>query len=201
MTLPSRAHAFATRSRGPPVTPADDAPPTFALIAAVARNGVIGADNALPWRLPDDLKRFRALTTGHAVIMGRKTWESLPRALPERQNIVVTRAAALCRRRGATSRVRSTRRSRRPRCRRPSSASAAASSIASRCRCADALYLTEIARDFDGDASFPAFDRRIWRETAREAHAGESPDGFAYAFVTYRALRWRAHDPVGQVPA
>ena len=67
------------------------APPRIALIAAVAANGVIGAGNKLPWRLPEDLKRFRALTLGHAVIMGRKTWESLPRALPGRQNIVVTR--------------------------------------------------------------------------------------------------------------
>src|SRR5438552_1009906 len=65
--------------------------PGVALIAAVAANGVIGAGNRLPWRLADDLKRFRALTVGHTVIMGRKTWESLPRALPERQNIVVTR--------------------------------------------------------------------------------------------------------------
>ena len=67
------------------------APPRIALIAAVAANGVIGADNRLPWRLPEDLERFRALTMGHAVIMGRKTWESLPRALPGRQNIVVSR--------------------------------------------------------------------------------------------------------------
>src|SRR5438046_9901098 len=65
--------------------------PVFAVIAAVASNGVIGIDGRLPWRLPDDLKHFRALTTGHTVIMGRRTWESLPRALPDRQNIVVTR--------------------------------------------------------------------------------------------------------------
>src|SRR5438874_2874817 len=63
----------------------------LALIAAVASNGVIGADNRLPWRLSADLVRFRELTTGHAVIMGRRTWESLQRALPGRQNIVVTR--------------------------------------------------------------------------------------------------------------
>ena len=63
----------------------------LALIAAVARNGVIGGGNALPWRLPADLRRFRELTTGHAVIMGRRTWESVGRALPGRQNIVVTR--------------------------------------------------------------------------------------------------------------
>ena len=63
----------------------------LALIAAVARNGVIGEGNTLPWRLPADMQRFRALTTGHSVIMGRKTWESIGRPLPHRQNIVVTR--------------------------------------------------------------------------------------------------------------
>ena len=80
-------------TRNPQITAAKSAAPSpaVALIAAVAANGVIGADNRLPWRLAEDLKRFRALTVGHAVIMGRKTWESLPRALPERQNIVVTR--------------------------------------------------------------------------------------------------------------
>ena len=70
--------------------------PTLTVIAAVARNGVIGKDNRLPWHLPADLKHFKALTTGHTVIMGRKTWESLPerfRPLPGRQNIVVTRNA------------------------------------------------------------------------------------------------------------
>ena len=63
----------------------------LAIIAAVARNGVIGADNALPWRLPADLAHFRALTTGHAIVMGRRTWQSLGRPLPGRQNIVITR--------------------------------------------------------------------------------------------------------------
>jgi len=65
------------------------APPALALIAAVAKNGVIGANNTLPWRLPADLARFKALTLGHSVVMGRRTWQSLPRALPGRQNIVV----------------------------------------------------------------------------------------------------------------
>ncbi len=159
-------------------------PPGIALIAAVAANGVIGAGDKLPWRLPEDLKRFRALTLGHAVIMGRKTWESLPRALPDRQNIVVTRqhcyAAA-----GADT----------------------ASSFAAALGCvrlpepvfcigggeiyraalpfATTLHLTEIARSFDGDARFPPFDRNHWRETAREVRPPDRPDGFAYAYVTY----------------
>ena len=66
----------------------------LALIAAVAANGVIGRDGKLPWRLPEDLRRFRELTTGHSIIMGRRTWDSLGRALPGRQNIVVTRQPA-----------------------------------------------------------------------------------------------------------
>ena len=167
------------------MTPVDDTPPAFALIAAVARNGVIGANNALPWRLPADLKHFRSLTTGHTIVMGRKTWESLGRPLPERQNVVVTRS---------------------PHYTAPGAlvvasldAALAAAALPAPVFCigggelyraalprADALYLTEIHRDFAGDATFPAIDRRVWRETARESHASDAPGGFAYAFVTYR---------------
>ena len=71
--------------------------PALTLVVAIARNGVIGQDNRLPWHLPEDLAHFKALTTGHAVIMGRKTWASLPpkfRPLPQRLNIVVTRDPA-----------------------------------------------------------------------------------------------------------
>src|SRR6266478_2847130 len=75
----------------PSTARAAHASPRIALIAAVAQNGVIGMHNRLPWRLPDDLQRFRALTTGHSIIMGRKTWESIGGPLRERQNIVVTR--------------------------------------------------------------------------------------------------------------
>jgi dihydrofolate reductase len=64
----------------------------LSLIAALAKNRVIGADNALPWRLPEDLKHFKALTMGHPVIMGRKTFESIGKPLPGRRNIVVTRS-------------------------------------------------------------------------------------------------------------
>src|SRR3954470_23699091 len=67
--------------------------PRIYLVAALAANGVIGRDGQLPWKLPEDLKHFKKLTLGHPVIMGRKTWESLPKALPGRENIVVTRKA------------------------------------------------------------------------------------------------------------
>jgi dihydrofolate reductase len=160
------------------------APPRIALIAAVAANGVIGAGNQLPWRLPEDLRRFRALTLGHAVVMGRKTWESLPRALPGRQNIVVTRQHGYA-----------------------AAGADAAPSLAAAFECvrmpepvfcigggeiyraalpfATTLHLTEIARNFDGDARFPAFERSDWRETAREVRPPDRPDGFSYAYVTY----------------
>ncbi len=160
--------------------------PSVALIAAVAANGVIGAGNRLPWRLAEDLKRFRALTVGHAVIMGRKTWESLPRALPERQNIVVTRRADYA---AAGAEIAASFPAALARVRLPEPAFCIGGGELYRAALpfATALYLTEIARDFDGDARFPPFERGDWRETAREDHAA-APDGFAYAYVTYERV-------------
>lgn len=158
--------------------------PRITLIAAVARNGVIGAGNALPWRLPEDLKRFKALTLGHPIVMGRKTWESLGRPLPGRTNIVVSRAANFYAP-GATLVG--------------SLVEAMAAAAATGCDevfiiggaeiyrlalpLAQRLQLTEIDRDFAGDVHFPAIDPALWQETARESHQAEA--GFAYAFVTY----------------
>ena len=157
-------------------------PRSVALVAAVAANGVIGNANRLPWRLPADLLRFRALTTGHAVIMGRKTWASIGRALPDRQNIVVTRqpdypapGAEI-----AHSLVDALAHVRRPA---PSFCIGGAALYREALPVAATMYLTEIDRDFDGDTTFPAFDRGQWREVAREPHVER---GLAYAFVTYR---------------
>jgi len=154
-----------------------------ALIAAIARNGVIGANNALPWRLPADLARFRALTTGHTVIMGRKTWQSLGRPLKGRQNIVVTRERAF---RAEGAQVAASLRD-----------ALAASNLPPPVFCigggelyaealplAGAMHLTEIDRDFDGDVRFPAIDPRQWRAESREEHVAD--DGMRYAFVTYK---------------
>ncbi len=165
-------------------------PPPLTLIAAIARNGVIGKGNALPWHLPEDLRRFKALTTGQAVIMGRKTWDSLPakfRPLPNRLNIVVTRNPAW----------------------RAAGAEQAPSLDAALALAADAarafvigggelyhaalaqaaeLVLTEIEREFDGDARFPDFDRSVFRERSREPHHAAPPNDFDYAFVTYRRI-------------
>lgn len=159
--------------------------PTLTLIAAVASNGVIGIDNRLPWSLPADLKHFKALTTGHTVIMGRRTWESLPprfRPLPGRHNIVVTRDAGY-RAEGATIATSL-----------PAAVSQAqgdetfviggAELYAAALPLADRLQLTEIDSTFEGDTHFPAIDKQHWRETARETHHDEA--GFGYAFVTYQ---------------
>ena len=157
---------------------------TLTLIAAVARNGVIGRDNRLPWHLPADLKHFKALTTGHAVIMGRKTWESLPekfRPLPGRQNIVVTRKAGYA---AAGANVVTSL---------ADAVAAAGGSDAvviggaelyvAALPLADRLQLTEIDADYEGDTWFPPRDPRQWRETARDAQRDEA--GLGYAFVTY----------------
>jgi dihydrofolate reductase len=152
------------------------------LIAAVASNGVIGAAGRLPWQLPEDLKHFKALTSGHPVIMGRRTWESLGKALPGRENIVVTRnpdyeapgasiassfvaALALC----ADA---------------PSAFVIGGGELyAEALECADVLLLTEIQCAFEGDAHFPAFDRHDWREVDRRPHTAAG--GLRFDFVRY----------------
>jgi dihydrofolate reductase len=154
------------------------------VIAAVARNGVIGRDGRIPWHIPGDLPRFKRITMGHPVIMGRRTWESLGRPLPGRRNIVISRTPGYA----------------------AGGAEVFASLAEALAACAgapevfviggtevyrealavaDRLLLTEIDADFEGDARFPPFDRAAWRETAREPHPAGSDCPFAYAYVTY----------------
>lgn len=152
------------------------------LVVARADNGVIGADNALPWRIPADLKRFKALTMGKPMIMGRKTFESLPGVLPGRRHIVLTRSKDW-QANGAE---------------RAGSVSAAlakafetgdeacviggAEIYALFLPLADRIELTEVHADFDGDAVMPALGSD-WQEVLREDHPalGHTP---AYSFVT-----------------
>jgi dihydrofolate reductase len=162
--------------------------PSVALIAAIAANRIIGAGNRIPWRLAADLMRFRALTVGHAVIMGRKTWESLPRALPDRQNIVVTRqrgyAAESAEIAGSFDEALAL-----VRLPEPVFCIGGGEIYRAALPRAATLHLTEIARDFEGDAEFPPFAEGDWRETAREPHASDGPDGFDYAYVTYERAK------------
>ncbi len=164
----------------------EDLRPEIHLIAAVARNGAIGRDNALLWREPADLRHFRSATMGAPVIMGRRTWDSLSdrfRPLPGRRNLVISRNPDL-QVPGAE------------RCPDLDSALAACTGLpkvfviggaqlyALALPMADVLELTEIDADLDGDAHFPAWDRAAFDEVARDEQQGQ--DGTPFAFVTYR---------------
>lgn len=156
----------------------------IALIAAVAENGVIGADNALPWRLPDDLKHFRALTIGHSIIMGRRTWDSIGKPLPGRQNIVVSRNSGFLAQ--GAQRARSFEHalslSTLPD---PVFVIGGAALYQVALPRAQLLYLTEIRRSFDGDAFFPKYAHDSWREISRESKYVDDAPGFAYDFAAY----------------
>ena len=156
------------------------------LIAAVAANGVIGAGNRMPWRLPEDLRHFKEVTLGHPVIMGRKTFDSilasLGKPLPGRENIVVSRQAGL----------------------EIAGVSIASSIEGALAFCigepvvfvigggeiyraalplADGIVMTEIRKDYAGDTKFPEFERSAFRETQRKPQVSSS--GIAFDFVLY----------------
>ena len=157
--------------------------PTLSLIAAVARNGAIGKNNALLCHLPEDLKHFKRTTLGCPVIMGRKTWDSIGRPLPGRRNIVITRnpqwhadgaerAESLT---AAIERVRDE----------PKLFVIGGAEIyAQALPLADELVLTEIDADFDGDTFFPPWNRTMFTADASETQTSEQ--GHRYRWVTYR---------------
>ena len=157
------------------------------LVAAVAENGVIGRDWTLPWRLPADLRRFRQLTTGHHVVMGRRTWESIGRPLPGRTNVVLSRDPFF----------------------RPEDESVVVEpslddALSRACRAgetelfviggaevyalalpvADRIELTRVAAHVDGDVRFPRLDPADWREGAPEHHPADERNEHAFALVT-----------------
>jgi dihydrofolate reductase len=158
---------------------------TIALVAAVAKNGVIGGDNRLLWRIKADLRHFRDLTLGKPVIMGRKTFDSIGRPLPGRTNIVVTRDRSL-RIEGAIV-VNDLEAA-------LEAAKAAGGDImvaggadiyAQTVGMADRLHVTEVDMEPEGDALFPMIDRSAWREMRRVVHPKGPDDDAAYAFVDY----------------
>ncbi len=176
-----------------PETHGDAAPKIVALVA-VAKNGVIGANGGLPWRVSGDLKRFKALTMGKPLILGRRTFEALPRALPGRELVVVTRDATFSAPGAHVARS-------------PKEALETARKIAWRSgareicigggaelylallEATDRIELTEIDLTPQGDAFLPPFDPAIWRETARVAAERGEKDEADYAFVTLERRR------------
>jgi len=168
------------------VSPVTNSAPRVFLVAALARNGVIGAQGKLPWRLPEDLQHFKRLTLGRPVIMGRRTWESLGRPLPGRENIVVTRRAGY---EAAGANVASSLQAAIALCAEEPVAFVigGAEIYAAALALADGLVLTEIDRDYAGDTRFPAWNRSAWKATQRETHA--SKEGVRFDFVLYERLR------------
>lgn len=163
------------------------------LIAAMAENRVIGREGRIPWHLSDDLRRFKRLTTGHAILMGRKTWDSLGRALPGRENVVITRQPDL-QAPGAVVVGSLDEALRHARSRGETEAFVVGGGEIYReaLPLADRLELTLVHATFDGDARFPEFDPAAWTEVAREEHAAAAKEGEAplrYAFVTYERAR------------
>ena len=159
---------------------------TIALVAAIAHGGVIGRDNTIPWRIPEDVAHFKALTTGHPVVMGRRTWSSLPvrfRPLPNRRNVVVTRNPGW--RDDGAERAASLDEALEllhgePRIFVIGGAEVYAAALP----LADELLLTEVDADVEGDTFFPPFDGDEFDEVSREQHV--SADGTPFAFVVYR---------------
>lgn len=161
------------------------------LVVAVAKNGVIGRDGDLPWRLPSDLKRFKQLTLGKPVLMGRKTWDSIGRPLPGRPNIVITRDAAF---RAAGAEVVSSLDAGLASARREAEGLGVdeicviggGQIYAQVFDRADILHVTHVEADLDGDTRFPAIDPAVFEKIVEEPIPQGEKDSHAMRFVTWR---------------
>ncbi len=162
--------------------------PRVSLIVAMSKNRVIGINNVLPWHLPADLKHFKALTMGHHIVMGRKTYDSIGKPLPGRTSVVVTRnrklkiggcivvhaleqALAVC---AADDEI---------------FVVGGAELYALALPIADKLYITEIQKDVRGDAYFPVINHDEWREISREMHSQQEPLPLEYHFTTWLRIK------------
>ena len=155
--------------------------PKLSIIVAMSSNRVIGVNNSLPWHLSEDLKHFKTLTTGHTIIMGRKTYESIGKPLPNRRNIVISRNLNAFY--GGVEVVHSL-----------EDAFSTSSNVEEvfiiggsniyeqSLHLVEHLYITEIKKAFEGDAFFPEIDKSLWTESARETHT--SSDGLEFSFVS-----------------
>ena len=154
------------------------------LIAAVSENGVIGRGNALPWHLPADLQRFKRLTTGHAVVMGRKTWESIRRPLPHRRNIVISGSPGFTAT-GAT--VVPSFEAAIDAARDLSQLFAIGGSrvFEAALPFTDRLELTRVHAQVPGDAFFPKLEISEWKRVAEERHPADDQHAYPFSFLTY----------------
>lgn len=159
------------------------------VIVAKASNNVIGAKNDLIWHLPNDLKHFKNLTSGHPIIMGRKTFESLSRPLPNRTNIVVTRdkdwqAENIEKEFSLEKAIESAKK-----INEDIYIIGGGNIYKQAMEFADVLYITEVHHEFEGDTYFPEIDEEIWEEVARENFMKDEKHPYAYSYVTYKRIQ------------
>lgn len=159
--------------------------PSLTLIAAVAKNGVIGRDGALPWRLPADLARFRALTTDHAVVMGRKTWESIGRPLPKRTNIVLSRTLRALPGADVTESLDEALHTATARNATRVFVIGGARVYAEALPNADILELTRVDARVEGDVTFPEYDESGFSCSFSEARPADTRHEYAFRFETW----------------
>jgi dihydrofolate reductase len=163
----------------------DEPKPLISIIVAMAENRVIGRDNELPWRLPADLKHFKTLTVGKPIIMGRKTWESLPGLLPDRPHIVLSRdkdyPADGC------LVVRSVEEALAAAGNAPEVMVIGGAKLYEQCLpMAHFIYLTLVHTEVEGDSLFPDYDASCWEELERESHPADDRNLYSYTFITLR---------------
>ena len=161
-------------------------PPHVSILVAMAKNRVIGRNNALPWQLPPDLKRFKELTMGHHIVMGRKTYESIGRPLPGRTSVIITRqpdyqvpgaivVASIDQALKVCSEGKETDQE--------IFVIGGAEIYHQALELCRRIYITEIQQEFDGDTLFPELNQQEWREISREKHRLNDGDGLEYQFV------------------
>lgn len=160
----------------------------LSIIVAAAENNVIGRDNGLVWRLSADLKRFKALTTGHTILMGRKTYESVGKALPNRRNIVISRnpdyKAAGCEVvRGVEEALELTKGEDEV------FVTGGGTIYKELWDKADRLYLTVVHQECEGDTVIPPVDPEKWKEVSREEHQADEKNECDYTFINYERIK------------
>jgi len=159
---------------------------TISIVVAISENRAIGKDNKLLWYLPNDLKHFKAITSGHTVIMGRKTYESVGKPLPNRRNIIITRqdikiegcevvnsikaALELCRTEREVFIV------------------GGAEIYKQSLHLTDRIYLTVVHQQFEGDSFFPEIKKTDWLQVSREDHQPDEKNSLPYSFITYERV-------------
>ena len=161
----------------------------LSIIVAKAKNNIIGKDNALIWHLPDDLKRFKRITTGHTIIMGRKTFESLGRVLPNRHHIILCNDAQMNIDNENVEILEDiSMLEKYVKDEQEHFVIGGATMYKLLMPLCTKMYITEIDKDFEGDVSFPEIDLNEWKVTEREEGPADDENDFKYEYVTYEKI-------------